>query len=518
LNYTTYSVLWKLGQQEAKDRAVKGKLAARKLARWVRLHPHNISQKVAIAIEHFRNHVAHLLNGQAKAMLVTSSRKEAVRYKLAFDAYIAEKGYQGIQAMVAFSGKVEDPDLRAEPFTEHNMNPGLKGRDMRKAFDTDEYQVMLAANKFQTGFDQPKLCAMYVDKKLAGVDCVQTLSRLNRTYPGKRTFILDFVNEPQEILDAFRPYYRTAELTDVSDPNLVHELESKLRAAGIFEWHEVEQLVVAYLDPQARPEQLTAACKPGRERFRHRWEYESRLIEQCQEDLLRPEIQQNAAQKAEVEAILKAAREALATLEAFKRDMGSFIRFYEFISQIVDFDDVELEKLCIYSRHLLPLLREEILSDPVDLSGVQMTHYRADVKQHSRLVLEHAEGKGIEPVTDLGRGKGRDDPEIWLSEVIEKLNQIFGGENLTDQDMINYLNTIADKVRENEHVMEQLASNTPEQALLGDLPKAMQDAVLESREAHEKQAMAILGNQVTARNFLGLLLDVLLRKELGKAG
>ncbi|MDN5680963.1 MAG: DEAD/DEAH box helicase family protein, partial [Ewingella sp.] len=230
-NYTNYKVAYKLLQKlNDPDREVDSKKAKIKLNQWVVLHEHNVSQKVKVIVEHYRKHVMHLLGGQAKAMVVTSSRKAAVRYKLAFDKYIAENKYEQINAMVAFSGEVEfaesDPNSLAllnQKFTEMNMNPGLKGREMRKAFDSDDYQVMLVANKFQTGFDQPKLCAMYVDKALGGVECVQTLSRLNRTYPGKAesgTFVLDFYNEPEDILDAFQPYYQTAELTDVSDPQL----------------------------------------------------------------------------------------------------------------------------------------------------------------------------------------------------------------------------------------------------------------------------------------------------------
>ncbi len=214
-NYTNYKVAYNLAQRiEAADEEVESKKAKVKLNQWVRLHDYNISQKVQVIIEHFKNNVMGLLDGQAKAMVVTSSRKEAVRFKLGFDKYIAkkkgEKGYQRIYAMVAFSGEVEfnekDPSvegLLGEKFTENNMNPGLKKRDMRKAFDSSDYQVMIVANKFQTGFDQPKLCAMYVDKKLGGVECVQTLSRLNRMYPGKAetgTFILDFFNDPDSLL------------------------------------------------------------------------------------------------------------------------------------------------------------------------------------------------------------------------------------------------------------------------------------------------------------------------------
>jgi len=228
-NYTNYKVAYNLALKiQDADQEVESKRAKVKLNQWVRLHDYNISQKVQVIVEHFKDNVMGLLGGQAKAMVVTSSRKEAVRYKLGFDKYIVAQGYQNIHAMVAFSGEVEfsnkDPNsegMIGEKYTEYNMNPNLKGRDMRKAFDSDDYQVMIVANKFQTGFDQPKLCAMYVDKKLGGVECVQTLSRLNRTYPGKAemgTFVLDFFNEPEDILNAFQPYYQTAELADVSDP------------------------------------------------------------------------------------------------------------------------------------------------------------------------------------------------------------------------------------------------------------------------------------------------------------
>ncbi|MDA3955839.1 DEAD/DEAH box helicase family protein, partial [Oceanispirochaeta sp.] len=239
-NYTNYKVAYKMALAiEEKDQDVESKKARVKLNQWVRLHDYNISQKVMVIVEHFRDNVMGLLNGQAKAMVVTSSRKEAVRYKMGFDKYIKEKGYQKITAMVAFSGEVEfnskDPNsqgLIGEKFTELNMNPGLKGRDMRKAFDSVDYQVMIVANKFQTGFDQPKLCAMYVDKKLGGVECVQTLSRLNRIYPTKEqtgTFVLDFFNDSDDILSSFQPYYQTAELTDVSDPDIIFDLFEKLR-------------------------------------------------------------------------------------------------------------------------------------------------------------------------------------------------------------------------------------------------------------------------------------------------
>ena len=242
-NYTSYKVAYQLAQKATKpDTEVDAKRAKTKLGQWVKLHDYNIARKVEVIVEHFRGHVADLLGGNAKAMVVTGSRKEAVRYKLGFDKYIQKRGYPGLSAMVAFSGEVEfstqDPHvegLLGEKFTETNMNPGLKGRDMRKAFDTPDYTVMIVAQKFQTGFDQPKLCAMYVDKPLGGLECVQTLSRLNRTFPGKdKTYVLDFVNDPDDVLAAFQEYYQTATLLDTSDPDHIWELEEKLKQVGIF--------------------------------------------------------------------------------------------------------------------------------------------------------------------------------------------------------------------------------------------------------------------------------------------
>ena len=281
-NYTNYKVAYQLALKiQASDQEVESKRARVKLNQWVRLHDYNIAQKVQVIVEHFKDKIKGMLGGQAKAMVVTSSRKEAVRYKLGFDKYITEKGYDKIHAMVAFSGEVafnqNDPNvigLLGEKFTETNMNPNLKNRDMRNAFDSDDYQVMIVANKFQTGFDQPKLCAMYVDKKLGGVECVQTLSRLNRTYPGKAessTYILDFFNDPKDILESFQPYYQTAGLADVSDPDLIFDLFDKLRGADIFRWHEVEQFCEAFLQKSKSSAAIGNICKPAVEGWKLRY-------------------------------------------------------------------------------------------------------------------------------------------------------------------------------------------------------------------------------------------------------
>ncbi len=217
-NYTPYKLAFKLAHdgQEWDEKAVERGEAMKGIMRWVRLHPYNISQKVQVVVEHFRENVAPLLGGLAKAMVVVGSRQEAVRWQLAINAYIQQSGYR-IHTLVAFSGEVIDQTSGPDPFTETSktLNPNLKGRDIRGAFDTEEYQILLVANKFQTGFDQPLLCGMYVDKRLAGIQAVQTLSRLNRSHPGKdTTFVLDFINEPEEILASFKTYYSMFKFSD----------------------------------------------------------------------------------------------------------------------------------------------------------------------------------------------------------------------------------------------------------------------------------------------------------------
>jgi len=320
--YTTYSMAFKLEQtQGAPDEEVDRGKGASRIFRWVKLHPYNIEQKVQVIVEHFRQHVGHLLNGQAKAMVVTDSRQSAVRYKLALDKYVREEGYTDVHALVAFSGDVEDPESGPHPFNERNMNPDLHGRDLRDAFDTEEYQVMIVAFKFQTGFDQPKLCAMYVDKKLSGVDCVQTLSRLNRTYPGKdEPFVLDFVNKPEEVLESFQPYYSTAELEDVSDPNLIYDLQHKLDEERIYTWEEVEAFADAFFDPKKKQDKLSYFTRPAVDRFRDRYREAVEAIKSAERDEREAEKTGNDVQLENARLEAKRAGEDKDALDLFKKN------------------------------------------------------------------------------------------------------------------------------------------------------------------------------------------------------
>lgn len=520
-NYTSYKVAYNLALkvQEA-DTEVDSKKAKVKLNQWVRLHDYNIAQKVQVIVEHFKDNVMGLLGGQAKAMLVTSSRKEAVRYKLSFDKYIKEQGYDKLHAMAAFSGEVEfttnDPNsegLVGEKFTETGINPGLKGRDIRKAFDTDEYQVMIVANKFQTGFDQPKLCAMYVDKKLAGVECVQTLSRLNRTYPGKEisgTYVLDFFNEPEDVLKSFQEYYQTAELIDVSNPDLIYDLSEKLRAFGIFQWSEVERFCEAYLQKNKSSAAISNICKPAVDRWTVRYKSAVEAHQTALEMFERAKKAGDAVLIANTETTFKECKKEKDALELFKKDLGTFVRYYEFISQIVDYDDKELEKLSLFARQLGPLLREANIDEgSIDLNDVALSHYRLSKIKQQNLSLEIDASDGLEPGTGLGSGTAKDKAEEFLSQIIERLNDLFSGDGLTDDDVVNYAQTISDKVRENARVMTQIANNSREQAMLGDFQRAVEDAILDSSEAHQKQMMKLLAMPEKGNIFANIIYEML---------
>ena len=524
-NYTNYKVVYQLKQKlAADDDEVDARRAKIKLNNWVRLHEHNIAQKVKIIIEHFNDNIKGLLGGQAKAMVVTGSRKEAVRYKLAFDNYIAEYGYRNINAMVAFSGEVtfndNDPDsgaLIGEKFTENNMNIGLKGRDMRKAFDSDDYQVMLVANKFQTGFDQPKLCAMYVDKKLTGVDCVQTLSRLNRTYKGKAesgTFVLDFFNDPQDILEAFQPYYETAHLADVSDPDQVFDLYEKLRVSGIFLWNEVEQFVEAFYSKNKSNAAISNICKPAVERWQKRYKLAREQAQHAKVMLERTQATGDVVLMTNAENDYKGFKTDQDALEIFKKDLGTFTRQYEFMSQIVDYDDKELEKLSLYARNLQPLLRESFDDeDEVDLSNIVMSHYRVSKLHQQDLKLQEGSGE-LEAGGSAGTATPKDIKEAFLSQIIERLNEVFAGEDFTDKDKVNFMNTIWDKVTENEIVVKQFTNNSVDQIMLGGYPNAAEDAMFDAKGTFEDMTMHLLSNPNQFKKFIRLMLDTKLGAEV----
>ena len=512
-NYTTYSTAWKIAHPDGEDDEVDSKKARIKLARWVRLHPYNISQKVEVIVEHFRANIRGLLNGQAKAMVVTSSRQEAVRYQLALKAYVQQMGYNDVHPLVAFSGSVLPDEVIPEEVTESSslLNAGLNGRDLAQAFDTQDFNVMIAANKYQTGFDQPKLCAMYVDKKLQGVDCVQTLSRLNRTFgDSKETFILDFFNEPQDILDAFLPYYTKAELTDVTDPQIIYDLQKKLDAEGIYHWQEVEAFAMAFFDPKAAASKLSYYCTPAKERFAKRYAFSVESRQQALDFKRTAEANGDSASLKKAEHALKEAGEQVDQLDLFRKNLQSFVRLYEFLSQIVPYEDRELEQMCVYAKHLHPLLHvDRLQQDDVDVGELQLSHYRLSKRAEHQLRLSEGDGEyKLKPGSDVGSGKPHDPEKKSLSEIIDALNDIFGAE-VSDDDQLQFLTGIAQRISRQEDVMAQVNNHSVEQVMHGLFPKRVLDTVLDAMTDHEKLSLEVLDNATKSRAFALVILKML---------
>jgi len=453
--------------------------AVKSVMNWVKLHPTNISQKVAIIVEHFRANVGWRLDGKAKAMVVTSSRKAAVRYKLAFDKYVAEQGYQDVAALVAFSGEVTDFDSGVEKATETSLNPGLKGRDLRDAFATDEYQVMLVANKFQTGFDQPLLVAMYVDKRLSGVAAVQTLSRLNRTAPGKdQTFVLDFANTAEEMVEAFEPYFEATTLADVTDPNIVHETMAKLDAAGIYYENEIDGLVADYLAKKGN-NALDKWVTPARDRFRDR-------------------------ERTAVDTDDKA---ALDELVMFRKDVGTFLRQYDFLSQIVNYEDLELEKLSIYLRHLAPVITAEQLQHEIDLSTVDFDYLAQ--REQATTSGKLAGGVALEPSKEAGTGSVKDPEMVALAEVIEKINDLFSGDH-PDSSVKSVITHVKDRLKESQTLQEQAQHNSLAQfSASPDLHNEFMTAVIGAMASSEDLSTQILNNPDLSQKLLAELVPII---------
>ncbi|MES0198055.1 type I restriction endonuclease [Mesorhizobium sp. M0011] len=481
-NYTPYSLAFKLAHEgrEMDDTEVERSAAVKSLMRWVRLHDYNISQKVQVVVEHYRSLVQPLLDGKAKAMVVVGSRVEAVRWQLAINKYIRDKGYQ-LGTLVAFSGEVNDPPSGPDPFSEtsRELNPGLNGRDIREAFKLPEYHILLVANKFQTGFDQPLLCGMYVDRRLAGIQAVQTLSRLNRAHPGKdTTYILDFVNSSDDILKAFQTYYQTASLENVTDPNLVFDLRAKLDALGHYDDFEVDRVVKVELDPASKQGDLVAAITPVADRL-------LRSYRDAQERL------RIARSKDDTKAA-KDAQDTMGALVLFRADMGAFVRLYAFLSQIFDYGNTAIESRHIFYRRLIPLLELGRERQEIDVSGLVLTHHKLADKGKRTLALGGF-GEPLQPIYDAGSGSVQDKQKALLAEIVARLNDLFQGD-VTDDDQLIYVNNvIKGKLMESETLAQQAANNSKEQfANSPDLSKAILDAIIDAFEAHttmSKQAL-----------------------------
>ena len=382
-NYTTYTAYWRLWKTVEDDPRYDKRKAAFLLKSFVELHPHAIGEKVRIIVEHFAEQVQNQINGRAKAMIVTRSRLHAVRYKLAVDEYLAERGYP-FKALVAFSGTVDDG---GRSYTEVGMN-GISETQTAKTFEGPDYRFLIVANKFQTGFDQPLLHTMYVDKKLGGVNAVQTLSRLNRTHAEKQgTMVLDFANESDEIKTAFEPYYETTLLSEATDPNLLYEIQTSLGTFPVYAQTDVDGFAEVYFDGTVTQERLYAVLNPVVERFRELHEDEQ---------------------------------------QTFRGKLTDYVRLYAFLAQILTFADVDLEKLYVFARYLrrlLPADQEELPHEVQE--NIDMESYRVQETGSGKIGLERKTGT-LDPIgTKDVHGHVPEEIET-LSRIIAELNERFG--------------------------------------------------------------------------------------------
>ncbi len=388
-NYTTYKAYWRLLKKVEGDPRYDRTKASYLLKSFVELHPHAIQEKTRIMVEHFAAQGQHAIGGRAKAMIVTRSRRHAVRYKLALDGYLAERGYPW-RTLVAFSGTVHDG---GQSYTESGMNSTgrdrvIGERQTADEFGKPEYRFLVVASKFQTGFDQPLLHTMYVDKKLGGVNAVQTLSRLNRMHSGKDgTMVLDFANEADEIRKAFEPYYDTTLLSEATDPNLLYETQGRLLAFGVYTEADVDAFAPVYFDRTATQDQLYAALGPVRERF-----------------------------------------EQLSSGERhdFRGQLTDYARLYAFLAQVLPFADADLEKLYVFARHLRRLLPADPEQLPREVQqNIDMESYRIQETSRGRIQLDRRAGQ-LEPMRSKEQ-PGRTEEQLEpLSQIIAALNERFG--------------------------------------------------------------------------------------------
>lgn len=425
-NYTSYKEYYQFTKAIIDDPELNKKKATKAIGRFASLHPVSLAQKTEVMVEHFRQVTMKKIGGKAKAMVITSSRKHALRYYLEFKDYIKEKGYDQepnkIRALVAFSGSLID-DLYPEGVTESQLN-GFGEKELPDKFSTPEYQILLVADKYQTGFDQPLLHTMYVDKKLSGVKAVQTLSRLNRTHAGKEdTFILDFANDRETIIESFQPYYELTTMTETTDPNHLYDLKGKLDATNVYFQSEVDGFARVFYRPgnTSLKDQgkLYGFIDPAVDRYK---------------DIDKEETQ-----------------------DEFKGSLTSFVRMYSFLSQIMPFQDVELEKLYSYGRFLLSKLPKTDYTERLKLDNeVALEYYRLQKIAEGDLVLQVQGEHGLDPTTEAGIKRQKEEKDR-LSNIINLLNDKFGT-NFTDADKL-YFEQLEQALFENEDLKIRAQNN-----------------------------------------------------------
>ncbi|MEF8733297.1 MAG: type I restriction endonuclease [Candidatus Accumulibacter meliphilus] len=427
MSYVTYKTYYKLLKKAEDDPNVERKKAAKALARFMRLHPHNIGQKTEVMVEHFQHFTRHKIGGHAKAMVVTGSRLEAVRYKQEFDRYIQKMGYP-IKSLVAFSGTVEDDKTPEKSYTEVAMNGGVTEKELPETFARPDYRVLLVAEKYQTGFDQPMLHTMYVDKRLAGIQAVQTLSRLNRTHPLKDdTFVLDFVNDPAEIQEAFRQYYEGSVMGEQVDPDKLYQVKADLDATGIYRQLEVDDFSRIFFAPKQRQspgdhKAMNAVLDEAVARFK--------------------QLQNTEEEEAEL----------------WRGKLQAFRNLYGFLSQVIPYQDSDLEKLFTYLRHLALKLPKRKSGPGYQFDEeVELDYYRLQKISEGSISLNEGYAKALDGPREVGSGMVREE-RLSLSRLIDFINQRFGGE-LNEADQL-FFDQITEAASRNESLRQAAEVNS----------------------------------------------------------
>jgi len=471
-NYTTYQAYWRLLKTIEGDPRYDRSKATYLMKQFVELHPHAINEKVAIMIEHFASQVQGRIGGRAKAMICTRSRLHAVRYKLAVDRYLEEHGYKW-KALVAFSGSVEDG---GRSYTEPGMNSESTGRRIGEKQTAKEFakagiRFLIVANKFQTGFDQPLLHTMYVDKKLGGVNAVQTLSRLNRILPPEKTetMVLDFANDVDTIKKAFEPYYETTLLSEATDPNLLYEREQQLGEFEVFTQDDVEAFAKVFFDPDTTQDKIYAQLRPIAERT-----------------LEMPEDERSA----------------------FRSCLVDYVRAYAFLSQVVPFADADLEKLYQFARqlrHLVPVDRPDLPREVQQKIDIQS--YRIQRTSRGAIKLDAQAGR-VHPMSSKAlAGTAEEDLEP-LSRIIKELNERFGL-NLGPGDEVT-IGQVMDQLDQDKSLDASARVNTRENVRL-TFDHKVEDVIQEIVDSNFELYKRVTDNQSFGEALKAMLFDQYLR-------
>jgi len=437
-NYTTFKRFFKLVQTAPNDKEYERNKALKLLMKYVDIHPHEITMKSGIMLEHFLSRTVNAIQGRGRAMVVTRSRLHAVKYMLMFQKLMKEKGLN-IKPLVAFSGTVRDPDSNIE-YTENSINQLPPKVAITDAFKTPEYRILIVANKFQTGFDEPFLHTMYVDKKLSGVHAVQTLSRLNRTMKGKEsTMILDFVNEIEDIQQSFQDYYQTTFLEEETDPNKLHNLSDELYAFEVFTKSDVVEFAAVFFDPKIPNEKLQPILDKVVNTFRY-------IVDEIKR-------------------------------EDFRSMLQSYVRLYSYISQIIDWADTDLEKLYVFARNLNRKLPRKVtrmpfeVQDSIDLDSFRIQKTFAEMK----IELERTDGS-TKPITS-SVSQFTEEQKDLLSNIIKTLNETYGA-NLSEDDKLD-VERLRKKVYENEELRAAMNPKNSRENIKLKFDKAIDDMLMD---------------------------------------